>query len=304
MSSLNVSLFGGMKVCIESQQNQIKLTRITQLLLAYLLLERNRLHPRDVLAGLLWGERDQQSARSCLNTALWRLRQALEPDQALHGAYLITLNSGEVGFNMNSDYWLDVAVFDERIQRVSTRSVELMQAAEAQELEASLDLYCGDLLEGVYEDWALRAREQKRLHYINGLLVLMHYYRREKEFEKSLAFGQKVIALDPLREEVHRELIHLYLAQGQRALAARQYEICCQSLRDELGILPMEETQALYQQIMDGSQVLQQPPTGWNPADLQQIIKELRQANNNFELAQKQYRHALSEMERLSSRIR
>jgi hypothetical protein len=30
MSSLNVSLFGGMKVCIESQQNQIKLTRITQ----------------------------------------------------------------------------------------------------------------------------------------------------------------------------------------------------------------------------------------------------------------------------------
>jgi DNA-binding SARP family transcriptional activator len=265
-----------------------------------LLLERNRLHSRDVLAGLLWGERDQRSARNCLNTALWRLRQALEPDQARHGAYLITLNSGEIGFNRDSDYWLDVAVFDERIQRSLTKPIEQMQAVEARELEACLELYCGDLLEGVYEDWALRAREQERLQYLNGLSVLMQYYQRGKEFDKSLAFGQKIIALDPLREEVHREMMRLYLAKGQRALAAQQYEVCRQCLHDKLGILPLEETQTLYQQIIDGSGGLRQITVERKAVDMLLVIKELQQANKNFETAQKQFRHALTELERLS----
>ena len=34
----------------------------------------------EVLAGIFWGDRSDGKARRCLNTAVWRLRNALEPE--------------------------------------------------------------------------------------------------------------------------------------------------------------------------------------------------------------------------------
>jgi DNA-binding SARP family transcriptional activator len=64
------------------------LGRANQALLAYLLLFRHRLHVRDLLAGLFWGDNGQEKARNCLNTALWRLWRILEPEGISAGAYI------------------------------------------------------------------------------------------------------------------------------------------------------------------------------------------------------------------------
>src|SRR6185312_13202009 len=46
-------------------------------LLAYLLLNRRTPRAREQMAALFWPELDGDKARHCLNTALWRLRGAL-----------------------------------------------------------------------------------------------------------------------------------------------------------------------------------------------------------------------------------
>jgi DNA-binding SARP family transcriptional activator len=106
------------------------------------------------------------------------------------------------------------------------------------------------LLEGFYEDWALRERERLRGLYLDSLTYLMGYYRQHGAFEESLTYGQQILQVDPLREEIHRELMHLYLTNGQRALAVRQYETCCQILGAGLDLRPMAETQALLTQFV------------------------------------------------------
>jgi DNA-binding SARP family transcriptional activator len=101
------------------------------------------------LAALFWADHSQERARSCLNTALWRLRQVLEPDAAQWGIYLLTIGTGEVGFNPESDHWLDVAAFKETRDQVLVRPAEAIQAADVEILEKAIGLYSGELLEGL-----------------------------------------------------------------------------------------------------------------------------------------------------------
>ena len=49
------------------------------------------------------------------------------------------------------------------------------------------------------------------------------------------ACARRWLALDPLHEPAHRQLMSLYEISGQRAAALRQYETCRQTLSDELG---------------------------------------------------------------------
>jgi DNA-binding SARP family transcriptional activator len=203
------------------------------------------------LAGFFWGDHIDDRARRCLSSALWRLRRVLEPDGIRPGTYLLT-STAEVGFNWNSNHWLDVAIFEEQVGQILSKPSPAMEEADVQKLAQALQVYCGGLLSGFYEDWVLRERERLRNLYVNCLARLMNYCEYHKAFERSLAYGRQILERDPLREEIHRKMMRLYMASGQRALAMRHYELCCNVLATELGIRPMEETQALYNRIVEG----------------------------------------------------
>ena len=119
---------------------EIRFTRSAQTLLAFLLLHPHRYHPREVLAELAWGDRPDDQARAALNTALWRLRNLLEPEGVTRGAYLRTTSSGEVGFNWESNHWLDLAVFEKCASCILAIPPDAMQPEHARQLETILPL--------------------------------------------------------------------------------------------------------------------------------------------------------------------
>jgi DNA-binding SARP family transcriptional activator len=251
MSILRISLFGGFEIAQDSRQSELKVTRTIQALLAYLLLQRHRNHPREKLAALFWGDYSQSRAHNCLNTALWRARQLVEPEGVDRGTYLICTTQGEIGFNSKSEYWLDVAVFEEGVRQALAHPCEMMGAACAEKLEMAMGLYSGELLEGFYYDWALAERERLRDLYVKGLARLMRYYERQGIYDTSVMYAQKILYLDPLREEIHRDLIRLFLKTGQRVQAMQQYETCRSTLAAELNVEPMEETRMLLTQMIE-----------------------------------------------------
>jgi DNA-binding SARP family transcriptional activator len=80
MGVLRIYLFGTVQVSHDGRADaEARLIHAVQALLAYLLLHRKKAHAREVLGGIFWGEHTDARARSCLSTALWRLRQVLEP---------------------------------------------------------------------------------------------------------------------------------------------------------------------------------------------------------------------------------
>jgi DNA-binding SARP family transcriptional activator len=293
MGILSIKLLGRVQVSHDDWLTEVRTTRVVEGLLAYLLLQRHRTHSRDVLADLFWGERHQEKASGCLNTTLWRLRHVLEPDGIPPGTYLVRNHMGEVGFNQEGKYWLDVAILEEVINHALATPYQSVEQREVEELVSILQLYRGDLLEGFYDDWILRERERLRALYLNSLAYIMHYEKYHGSYENGLVYGQQILQLDPLREEIQREMIRLYVANGQRAKAVRQYETCCEILKNELGIEPMKETKALYTRIVSD---IEPHSVGYSHNDatsLQQILRGLAQAAQTAEQLQDQLYKAI-----------
>lgn len=301
MTSLSIYLFGNLKV-VRNDNEPVKLRPSAKSIFAYLLLQRqshpnNPGHRRENLVDSFWADNDEQHARRCLSTTLWRLRRELEPQDTPRGTYLLTPDTGEIGFNFGSDHWLDVIDFENKIRQGMSLLVEEMGPADAQILEEAHALFTGELLEDCYDDWVFRERERLNLLYLNSLVRLMTYYETHNIVEKGLACGHKILAVDPLREQVHRRVIRLYMKSGQRAMAIHQYNLCRRTLDEELGISPMSKTQELYSEILSeigthSPEAAKLEAKASEPANLQQALSQLAKAMHSLDEAQEQLRQA------------
>jgi len=299
MVALHVQLFGGSQV-VRRNLSTIALQPVVQEFLAYLLLNRNRYFCRSTLAGQFWGGSDERPARRCLSTALWRLRQELEPGDVPQGTFVVITGTGEIGFNCRSNLWLDVADFEDKAGRGLNCSPDDMGPEEAQALEEAARLYAGDLLEGLYSDWILGHRERLRSQYVRCLIRLLGYHQSREAYDQALSCGREILRIDPLREGVHRKMMRLYDLNGERALAVRHYERCRETLAQEMGIAPMAETQDVYRQLVakspkpSSAPKADPKPAATPPNNLHQALSQLDQAMLDLEQAQGQVRQAIN----------
>ena len=155
MNAIQIFLLGQPRVVLTGSSSPIKFTRSVLSLFAYLLLQPRHPTPREHIIDIFWGEQAESSARSCLNSTLWRLRSALKEAALPAQEYVVTTEDGRIGFNWASAYWLDVECF-EQIDAILKIPPAAMRPEDAQKLETTGNYYAGELLEGFYDDWALR----------------------------------------------------------------------------------------------------------------------------------------------------
>ncbi len=300
METLQITLFGSVTVIHPLTAAPLKLSHSLQSFFAYLLLQKH-LVPREVLMDVFWINSTPDRAHSSLTTLLWRLRHLLEPDHVPPGTYLITKKTGEVGFNWESGHWLDTELFEKQIYPLLRRSLADLGEPEVQILAAALALYRGDLLEGMYEDWALRERERYRTLHLDCLTRLMHYHATQKNFEQSLTYGQEILHRDPLREEIHRDLMRIYQGSGQHSRAIQQYLRCASLLNQELGIPPLQETQLLYQQLLAQARPdLTEPLPSFRKPELEQLLSELHLVKQSLDQTTVALSHVYAAMNNLA----
>lgn len=219
------------------------------LLLCYLLLNRPTTFNRDQLAVVFWNEHPSYIARKNLRNVYWRLRCTLEDVGVPADDYLLSDNE-HITFNWLSSYWLDVEIFENTLDFYRGVSGKQFTSEQATELEEAINLYTGDLLQDNYEDWCLHDRERLRLLYLKGLDKLMVFHETNGAYERALAYGERILALDQIREKVHQRMMWLYWLSGNRSAALRQYKQCVQILRKELDQPPTDEIVRLNQRII------------------------------------------------------
>jgi len=243
MSAVRIRLLGGFELEFENQRTQRFPSRKARDLFAYLVLHRNSLHSREQLAGLFWGDVDDEHARRSLNTALWRARQmlpALHQDAAAQ--HVLRVTPREIGINNASKVWIDAAEFESRCalaEQSADREQQIALYAQA------VSFYQGDLLPDCYEDWCIVERERLQYRYLGALSRLVRHHSAAGDHQLAIGYANRILACDPLREEVHRDLIRFHLAAGQTAAAVRQYRACEEVLRSELGTEPLPETRQI-----------------------------------------------------------
>src|SRR5262245_56437008 len=92
-----------------------------------------------------------------------------------------------------------------------------------------------------------RLRDQAR----DALARLLDHHMASAARDQASAVARRLLALDPLYETAHRALMQVYAQRGQTALALKQYRLCSDVLRRELGVQPEAETRRLCQSIQE-----------------------------------------------------
>lgn len=247
MKRLQIRLFGQLEVMDGGRVLTGFATRKSGELFSYLALHRDRLHPRESLAGMLWGEVSEDCARRSLRTELWRLRKVLGPRIAQE---LLAVRGGRVGVRSNGDLWIDTAEFEDTLAPLRGAADELT-AQDCGRMARALELYRGELLAGLNESWCLGSRERFREMYAASLEKLMRFHENRRAWGPAIVLGKRLLRFDPWNEPVHRVLMLCFWRQGNRVAALRQYRRCAELLRDEFDVEPMPETAALYSKIRE-----------------------------------------------------
>jgi DNA-binding SARP family transcriptional activator len=246
---LQVCLFGRFEVRRGGQVlDGVGVPKVQQMF-CYLLLYRDRPHPREALAHLLWDDDHTDQPNRCLRKTLWQLRTALDAPSETLDEPLLWVDPEWVQINPQATLWLDTAVFEQAFNQTRGVPGRALDVASAQALKRALDLYRGGLQESWYQDWYLYERERFRHMYLILLDKLMGYDEAQHSYEEGLAYGTLILRCDQASERTHRRLMRLYYLAGDRTAALRQYERCARALAEELGVEPAQSTVALYQRI-------------------------------------------------------
>jgi predicted ATPase/DNA-binding SARP family transcriptional activator/Tfp pilus assembly protein PilF len=255
MAYLSISLLGALHVTRDGELVTGFATDKARALLAYLAVESDRPHRRDTLAGLLWPDQPQSKARQSLRQALSELRKTIGDSD---DAPFLLVSREALQFDRDSEHWLDVAELANLVKECETHRHRRLATCLPciRRLERVVALYRGPFLEqfflsdsDAFEEWAVLKREWLQREVVEALFLLTDYHERRGDHKQAQQYARRQVALEPWREEVHRQLMRLLALDGQRSAALAQYEVCRRTLERELGVETTAETQALYERI-------------------------------------------------------
>jgi predicted ATPase/DNA-binding SARP family transcriptional activator len=247
MSLMDLYFLGSPRVYLDGATVEINRRKVLSLLV-YLAVTAQR-HSRDELAELLYGKQDREHARANLRQTLSFLRNAIGKDRLGADRLGVWLPCGK-------DLWIDVAEFRRFLKNGQVADTQGDLSAARSHLAKAVGLFRGKFLSGFYvkdstdfEDWQLLEQENLRRQQSSALQRLVEIHGVWGQYEQAIDYGRRWLALDPLEEAVHRQLMWLNSLAGRHFESLRQYERCRSVLERELGEKPEEETERLREHI-------------------------------------------------------
>lgn len=249
---LSVRMLGVLSVYVDGQRISEDLGPSGRSLLAYLSEFNGSVHRRERLADLFWGHLDPERARAALNTALWRLRRLMAQDPLSEGGR----NLQSTGFEvlLEPAPWLDIDThrFGATVKNALNGAAQANNDERQAELEGAVAVYSGPFLEGDDADWILEERERLHSLFVRASTELIRCYAHTECYEEAIWTARRVLAVDPFRESMHRDLLLLLVLNGQRGEALRHHERWSALFREELEISPMPQTLRLAEDVRSG----------------------------------------------------
>lgn len=212
-----------------------------RLLFAYLVLERRGPTTRDTLADVLWGEVMPDAADSALSALLSKLRRVVSIE-----------GRASVRVRLPADAWVDVEAAAEALHRAQGAVARGDWHAAWGAARVTQHVCQRPFLPGDTSGWATTRRRALAAALVHALELVgaAGIGIGGGEIATAERAARRLIELAPLRESGTRLLMEVMAGQGNRADALLAYEELRTRLRDELGVAPSPETQALHRALL------------------------------------------------------
>jgi len=194
---------------------------------------------------------DVATATGNIQARVSELRRVLEPElsRGRDSQFIVSLGEG-YAFSPACEHWLDTQAFEAGLRHAEKlASGERMQEA-VEGFEQALLLYGGDfLVEDRYAEWAEAARSRLREEHLQGLADLASCYAKLGRLRQAISCCRKLLAIEPSRETVIRQLMAYQRDSGDSAQALNTFREGARALHEHLGVEPSDETRSLREEI-------------------------------------------------------
>jgi len=191
----------------------------------------------------LWRELEGDKARSAFNVALHRLRKLLGNDDA------VMLELGRVSLNPKL-VWVDCLAFELLVDAAGGAPSATLSPAAAAGAQRAVALYGGHFLhETEDEPWQMVCRSRLASKFKRTVTLLARHGVAVGDTREVRTLLERALELDPLAEDIARELMRLHSEAGEQAAALNVFEHCRAAIAQRLNAKPASATLALVQRI-------------------------------------------------------
>jgi DNA-binding SARP family transcriptional activator len=237
--SLRINVFGRTRV--ESKEGHLSGAWLQQRpghVLKYLVCERNRVVHAEEIAEALWPAGGRQSLVS-VRHFIHGLRDKLEPDRPKRApsSFIVTVQGG-YAINRRR-VRIDADEFEEAVAAGLAAAAKGEDEVAVEQLKTALALYKGEFLaDEPYSEWAYAERDRMRGLAAKALRTLATVTLEGGDLPGASSWMEQLANLEPFDNQVQRELLTLWLAQGRRTEAARRYTTFRMRMLKEFGEEP------------------------------------------------------------------
>lgn len=239
--AVEARLFGGLTIHGRGRDSQpIKLrSPKTEELFAYLVCKGTV--SRDEIIETLWSGLELANAWKNLNTTLYYIRKTIDNGESrsivLTGRTEIRIDAGGI--------ICDLYEFEYRMKQI-----RLVPDPPEKQLRQAEALYTGKLLAGKGYHWSEEIANKAERDYIEIMEKLAKRCLAQDKPTESLAYFNRILALDADREDIHYEAIRLYGQLGNKQEALRRYRSIKELLQEKHGIRPDPKIEAFIAQMV------------------------------------------------------
>lgn len=211
------------------------------LLLSFLVVHRDQVTTREAVSAVLWPD-DPDGHEQALNALVSRIRHVL-PCRADAGTLRLELATGA---------WVDLEAARDAIHRAESAVAQQQWERAWSAAQTSLFVARRGFVLGGDGAWASSMRQELELIRERSLEVyaLAALGLSGSELATAERAARELVRIAPLRESGHRLLMESLALRGNPAQALEVYEHLRITLRDELGVSPAAETQALHARLL------------------------------------------------------
>lgn len=214
--------------------------------LTFFLIDRP-LATRDEIFASFWPDLDPKDATNVFHVTKRKVNERITNRIEDGTDYELTqYTSGFYVANDRIARHYDVFEFTEAVEQAMVanddrKALQLYQRA--------VDLYRAPFLQTISAPWADKRREELRRLYATALTGIGRVFLRRNEHNRALGYLSRAVREAPEREDVHRNVIALYLHFGMVQEAAQQYEALEAALKEAGNLTPSKDSRDLLEQI-------------------------------------------------------
>lgn len=243
-ADIRINFFGELQIKSSKDEvlslNGSLITNLT----AYLFYKHKKRIHQDQLIGMFWDGYERDNAKGSLRVHIFNLKKQLKEKLKIKKA--IKNEAGFYSFSSELTIQTDVDVFLENYNNGLTQQRKGNREEAIFFFQNAIETYKGDFMEGfLQEDWFLFERRKWKEKYLEILFLLATWKLEEKDFSSAKHFCHLILEKEKSYEVAHGVLIQIFIEQGQRGKAIRQYKIYEQVLEKEFGVKPSVEIKGL-----------------------------------------------------------